>query len=182
MDNFNKTLLQGVETDDIKVAELLLFMIERNINPHAFFKEDMLDKVNTVTNVLHVKGAIEPSYTEGGAFRVTQPLFEVESVGNEFIKKLRDMFSVKNIGISGKAGTNKEVETVFGEWRKQFPLYTESQILTATKNYISHWLKRGEPQFIRKISNFILTTDESYLSTWIEDDTLVVDNWRNKVT
>lgn len=187
---FNVNLLKGIKEEDVKIAELVLFLLEREINPFylflekqngIYFKESFRDKLNEVTSTLHVNGAIDTSYGTS-AYRVTEDLYNSKPITPEFVTRLRGVFKSNNIGLPGKSGNNQNILTVLQEWRKKYPEYNDSEILRAAESYVDFMLGKGEALYIRNLDNFILTETDSLLATWIEDSGTVVDNWRNKLT
>lgn len=88
----------------------------------------------------------------------------------EWIPTFIELFSKKNIGITGKTSNEKVVADRMRRFIKEYG-YDAETILGATVYYIREKLSQGNPQFIREAHYFIYKKTEkgvetSDLATW----------------
>ena len=123
------------------------------------------------------------SYENGrdGRLVITDNLYTNNPVNNDFIKELRSFWSFKNIGVKGMSGDNESIRRQMVLWRETYTA-TDEDILRAAKDYVEDTRRQGKLAYLRKLQNFIYTTEDSLLASWIDDLEQPVDNWRNKAS
>jgi len=81
---------------------------------------------------------------------------------DKFITEYRTLFPPT------QRGDKKGCMTKMRRFLNSYPEYSEEQVLTATRNYISHMTRTGSKQFIRQAHYFIIKDGVSDLAGWIE--------------
>jgi hypothetical protein len=89
------------------------------------------------------------------------------------LEEFLHLFGRKNIGIPGKTTPKVTVVKKLLKFFKDYPDYTMSDIIEATKLYIANLKKQGSIRFIRECGYFISKkidgVDQSDLAKWCEE-------------
>lgn len=95
-----------------------------------------------------------------------------ESISNQ-LEEFISLFNNKNIGIPGKTTPKTTVVKKLIKFFQDYPDYTMTDVIEATKLYIANLKKQGSIRFIRECGYFVSKkidgVDQSDLAKWCEE-------------
>jgi hypothetical protein len=164
-----------IETTDNKLIKLLLFCIENNINLFKYCgisseKELIITDELEILRIFKVWSDKKLIYlSSDGIWRLAATTNSSSIPNKDLITTIRDFWSSKNIGVSGKSSNSVDVkralELFYDSSNKQ---YTDDNIIKACKNYVTMCVTSN--RFLKDCDNFIYdNTGKSMLLTMLED-------------
>jgi hypothetical protein len=168
--HYNERLLEGIPPDKRELAELIIYMVYRQIDYKKYFNSEdtiirfdgtMESEVNLLVEKLVERKILEPTYPDNGVYRLelTKPLLVSEDISETQFDAIRQMWNSTNTGKVGWMSDKRESKERFEEWRKENPQYSYQQIYKACDYYINN------TEMIHKFYNFI----DQVLSSVLED-------------
>ena len=176
---FNTELLINIPLEKKALAKIILNIIfndDSNIwdyfngDQHLpQFKSELRDVVNEIVLVLMSKGVIEVNY-EGNNSRMSllKPLLvSYQTNLKDIVDNARSYFLSKYSGVSGKSGSNLDIEILINQWRIKYPNKDITLIPRACRLYVD---SVEDKTYLMDMKNFILNEKgESKLAAYFDD-------------
>lgn len=161
----NPILLRNILRDDIELCKLVLFSIEEQIDLTNFLDTDVLNKA---FRLLIGNKAIVAVYHENRKYVLSSPLtISRDEITSSTVERIRNVFDKGNTGKAGLKSDKLSVTNALIEWQKQNQDASYDDIVLAAQEYVNNCLR--ENIIIRQCNRFILTVNDSLLTTWLEE-------------
>lgn len=171
----NPIYTDGLEHEERKIMELVLFCIDNGINLNTFLTvedgivvtKEMYDKViNELVTEHYKKGLLVTDYSQQDQrLKLSRPLFIASKVEDSDLNVIRDYFTAAYCGQEGKAGDPRVVLPKLKAFMEEHGLELDS-VKEATELYIQSCIDNG--RFIKDFTNYIDSEKGSTLLQFIE--------------
>lgn len=171
----NSDYTDELTAEESKVAELVLFCIDREINLNEFLTvenglivtKEVYDKIiNEVVTKLYKKGLLVTDYSlQDQRLKLARPLFVSHKVEDSDLNVIRDYFTAQYCGQEGKAGDPRAVLPKLKAFMEEHGLELNA-VKEATELYIQSCIDNG--RFIKDFTNYIDSQNGSTLIQFIE--------------
>lgn len=171
----NSDYTDELTAEESKVAELVLFCIDREINLNEFLTvenglivtKEVYDKmINEVVTKLYKKGLLVTDYSlQDQRLKLARPLFVSHKVEDSDLNVIRDYFTAPYCGEIGKAGDPRVVLPKLKAFMEEHGLSVEL-VKEVTEMYVQNCMENRRP--MKDFSNYIEDSSGSMLLQFVE--------------